>query len=337
MKTMRTVSTLLFLCLVIAGRGSAQEETTPSTSPEKIGLPFEIKKWTGDFDDMVKRRVIRALVVYSKTYYFVDKGVQRGTAYEALKAFEDEINKKLKTKAKDRVHVMFITVPRDDLIPGLLEGRGDVAAAGLTITPEREKLAAFSAPLWDDVSEIPVTAPDGPQLSSAEDLSGQEVFARKSSSYWEHLERLNERFAKEGKPPVILRASPESLEDEDILEMVNAGLVKITVVDSHAADFWKRIYTQITPYPGAAVNTGGQIAWMFRKESPKLKQAVDEFVRTHGKGTAFGNELARRYFKSTKMVKSATAPGELQKFRQLVEMFRKYGEKYDLDYLLIMA
>jgi membrane-bound lytic murein transglycosylase MltF len=334
----RTVSCILLsLSLVIGGPAFAQEGADPAESEAEALLSQVSKKWTGDLDGMVQRRMIRALVTYSKTYYFVDKGVQRGTAHDSIKAFEDEINKKLKTKANTRVHVFFVPVSREDLIPALREGRGDIAVAGLTITPERAELVAFSEPLWDGVNEIPVTGADGPLLASVEDLSGKEVFVRETSSYWEHLERLNDRFRQEGKPPVNLRPAPEALEDEDILEMVHAGLVKVTVVDSPKAEFWKQIYTVIVPRPEAAVNTGGRIAWMLRKDSPKLKEAVNGFVKTHRKGSAFGNEIFRRYLKSTSAVKRAGDPQELAKFVKLIEIFKKYSGQYNLDPLLMIA
>ena len=326
--------TLLLVAFVAPSPGAAQpakQAESPSGS-----LPLQARRWKGDLDGMVKRRVIRALVVNSKTFYFLDKGRQYGASYEGLKAFEKELNKKI--KAKDRkIHVIFIPVTRDEIIPALLDGRGDIAAANLTITPERRKQLDFSTPIASNVSEIVVTGPSSPKIASVEDLSGKEVFVRKSSSYYEHLEQWNARFRKEGKTLVKLRPAPENLEDEDLLEMLSAGLVKLLVVDSHKAQFWKKIFKNLTLHPEAAVHSGGEIAWMFRKNSPGLKKAVDAFVKTHGKGTSFGNQVIERYLKSTRFVKNATSEAELRKFRQMVALFRKYGDKYDIDYLLVMA
>ncbi len=310
---------------------SAKQAEAPSGS-----LPLQAGKWKGDLDGMVKRRTIRALVINSKTFYFLDKGRQYGASYEGLKAFEKELNKKLKTKNR-KIQVYFIPVSRDQIIPALLDGRGDIAAANLTITPERQRQADFSTPIYGDASEIVVTGPSSPKIAGVEDLSGKEVFVRKSSSYHEHLERLNKRFRKEGKPPVTLRPAPENLEDEDLLEMLSAGLVELLVVDNHKAQFWKQIFKNLTLHPEAAVHTGGEIAWMFRKNSPGLKKAVDAFVKTHGKGTSFGNQVIQRYLKNTRFVKNSTSEAELRKFRQMVALFRKYGDKYDIDYLLVMA
>jgi membrane-bound lytic murein transglycosylase MltF len=293
-------------------------------------------KWTGDLDGMIKRRMIRVLVTYSKTNYFVDRGTQRGMTYDAFRLFEDDLNKKLKTK-KIGLHVVFVPVSRDNLIPALLEGRGDVAAANLTITPERLNQVDFSDPVNRNVSEIVVTGPGAEPIGSVEDLSGKEVYVRKSSSFYESLQKLNADFAKAGKTPVKVRLASENLETEDILEMVNAGLIKTTIADNHIAAFWKAVLPKIALHPEAAVRTGGEIAFMIRKDSPLLKQELNAFLARYPAGSATRNQLLQKYLKSTKFVKDATSKQEMAKFERTVEFFRKYGDKYDVDYLLVMA
>jgi len=298
--------------------------------------PIQIKKYTGDLDGMVKRRVIRALVVFSRTQYFVDKGAQLGTAYETMRSFEDHINASRKLKTL-KVHVVFLPTSRDDLIPALLEGRGDLAMAGLTATPERLKKVDFSEPFADKVEEIVVTGPKSPAIGALNDLSGQEVFVRQSSSYWEHLEALNQKFKADGKAPVKLRPAPDTLEDEDLLEMLNAGLVGLVVVDDYKATLWANMFKSIQPHPDLAVHEGGQIGVMFRQGSPLLKAELASFAKTHRVGTLFGNTVVKKYVRSTKFVKSATSDAEIKKFQDTVSLFRNYGTKYDLDHLLVMA
>ncbi|MGH7478899.1 MAG: transporter substrate-binding domain-containing protein, partial [Candidatus Methylomirabilales bacterium] len=301
-----------------------------------MGLALPTETWKADLDGMIERRSIRVLVVYSKTFYFIEGGTQRGVTYDTFHAFENELNKKLKTKHL-RVSVVFIPVGRDELLPGLVEGHGDIAAANLTITPERQKTVDFARPILGDVRELVVTGPGSPEIKTIDDLAGKEVFVRQSSSYYESLVALNQRFKKEGKPEVKLVPAPEDLEDEDLLEMQNAGLIPVLVVDSHKAEFWKQIFPKIVLHPEVAVRTQGEIAWAIRKNSPKLKAELDAFSATHGKGTAFGNEVFRRYLKSTRYVKSATADAELKKFRELIAYFRKYGDQYGLDWMLMAA
>jgi membrane-bound lytic murein transglycosylase MltF len=310
---------------------------TLTIDPEDVRKP-----WTGDLDGMIERQTVRVLTVNSKTYYFIDKGVQRGTVVDFSRLFEDEINKKLTAEKKLKhkhlkIRVVFIPVRRDQLLPALAAGEGDIAAANLTITPERQKLVDFTVPGFANVSEVAVTGPASPRIASLDDLSGNEVFVRKSSSYFESLVALNEKFAAENKPPVTLNEAPETLEDEDLLDMVNAGIVAIIVVDKHKADFWKQIFPNLTVHDNVAVRVGGNIAWALRKGSPLLKAALDDFVTRNKVGTSIGNQLLKRYLKSLKYVKNATSEGERKKFEAVVQYFQTYAAKYDVDRLLMAA
>jgi membrane-bound lytic murein transglycosylase MltF len=233
--------------------------------------------------------------------------------------------------------VVFVPVRRDQLLPALAAGKGDIAAGNLTITPERQKLVDFSTAVYSDVSEVVVAGPASPPIASLDDLSGKEVFVRKSSSYYESLVALNAKFRAAQKPPVTLREAPETLEDEDLLEMLNAGLVSLLVVDKHKADFWKQIFPKLVVHETVAVRTGGEIAWALRQGSPKLKAALDDFVTRNRVGTATGNQLLTRYLKSVKYVKNATSEAERKKFLALIQYFQKYGDEYDVDWLLMGA
>lgn len=292
--------------------------------------------WTGDLDGMIERRRIRLLVVPSRTFYFVDAGQQRGLSYDRGVAFENELNKKLGKKTV-RVEVVFVPVSRDELLPALIQGRGDIAAANLTITPERKEWVDFSSPLWTGVSEIVVSGPASPPLASIDDLSGREVFVRLSSSYFQSLWHLNEWFAKTGKAPVKIKPAPEQLEDEDLLEMLSAGLVEYVIVDDYKAEFWAQILPNLKPHPEASVRSEGELAWAFRKNSPELQKALDEFARMHGKGTLFGNAKFRDYLKNTKYVKNAATKEEVAKLLRTIQFFQRYAAQYDFDWLMLAA
>jgi membrane-bound lytic murein transglycosylase MltF len=293
------------------------------------------KPWTGDLDGMVKRRLIRVLVPYSKTFYFVDKAIQRGLSYEVTRLLEADLNKKLKT-GNVRLHVLCVPVTRAEMIPFLVEGRGDIAMGNLTITSERQKQVDFTYPTGRNVKEIVVAAPGTESMVTAGDLAGKEVYLRKSSSYYESIEKLNDELGKSGKPKVKVRLAPENLEDEDILEMVNAGLVKATIVEDYIANFWKQIFPKLTLHPGATVRTGGEIAWMIRKDSPQLKAELEAFL-TRFEKSGQRTDILARYLKSTKWAKGATSKEDMARFEQVVALFRKYGDRYDVDYLLLMA
>jgi membrane-bound lytic murein transglycosylase MltF len=306
-----------------------------AAKPALVGAVVD-QKWKGDFGGMRQRRLMRVLVVYSKTLYFIERGQQRGVVYDTFKEFETEFNRKLK-KGQWPLHVVFIPTPRDELLSRIADGRGDVAASALTITADRRKLVDFTSPTLAGVDEIVVTGPASPPFSTLDDLAGRELFVRKSSSYYASLVELNRELRRKGKAEVVLRLAPEELEDEDLLEMLNAGLVQFIVVDNYSAQFWAQIFSGIRLHPDAAVRKEGDLAWAIRKGSPQLKAELDAFIKTHERGTTFGNVLLARYLKSAKYVKDATSEQEMKKYRDVVRFFEKYGNQYSLDPLLMMA
>ena len=319
----------------------AADETLPSVPHPYEALPETTRgilatQFTGDYDEMVKRRVIRAGVAVNRTHYFIDKGVQRGIAYEALTLFEEELNKKLNTGLL-KVHVAFVPLPRDQLLPALTDGRVDLVAAQLTVTPERQKIVDFSAPARSNVSEIVVAHKTAPAIATPADLSGKEVFVRRTSSYYSSLVALNETLQGQKKAPVTIKEAPEALEDDDILEMVNAGLVPLTVVDDYQATFWQKIFPDLRLDKGAALRTGGNLAVAVRKNNPKLRDEVSAWIKTHGLDTWFGKAMQKKYLESTRYAGNATNDAERKKLRAVVELFRKYGDKYDMDFLLMAA
>ena len=312
---------------------------TPAQSARGQGIPQDIaiKPWTGDFDGMVKRRQIRILTPYSKTHYFIDRGVPRGIVYDGGMKLEADVNTRLKTTPATRIHVVFVPTSRDALYQALIDGRGDIVSANVTITPERQKLVDFTVPSRTNVNQIVVSAPGAPAINTVDDLAGKQVGVREKSLQFDSLTELNARFKKEGKAEIAIKTVPLAMEDEDILEMVNSGLLKATVVDETIADFWKMVLPDLNVQPKAVVRSGGDVAWAVRKNSPKLLEVLNPLITANKQGTLFGNEILRKYLKNAKFAKSATSDAEIKKFRALVDTFKKYGDKYDVDYVLMMA
>jgi membrane-bound lytic murein transglycosylase MltF len=318
----------------VVPQASPGDDAAPDAAVEKVLTP-----WRGDLDGMINRRVVRMLVTFSKTNYFLDGPRQRGATYEAGKLFEDFLNARVKSKLSNKnilVHVMFIPVSRDRIVKDLVEGKGDLAAANLTVTPERQKSADFSPAILSDVSEVVVSASDQPEMTKPEDLSGRTVHVRRSSSYFESLQRLNKTLRQSGKAPVKIVEAPEALEDEDLLEMVNARVMPNTVVDNHLADLWSQIFKQLRVQK-LAINSGGQIAWAIRKNTPQLHEVVSAFVRANPKGSKSYNLIVQKYFQNAAFIRNVTDDSERLKFQNVREFFHKYGNQYKLPWLLLAA
>jgi membrane-bound lytic murein transglycosylase MltF len=330
------VAASLAAALLLALPAAAQEKSKPAATPRQLSL--ELKPWSGDFDQMLERRVIRVLVPYSRTLYFVDKGHERGITAELLRDFERHLNARYaKQLGKRPLTVVLIPTPRDKLLSGLVEGRGDIAAGNLTATEERQKLVDFIAPAdRKPVRELIVTGPASPPLATLDDLSGKRVDVRRTTSYYESLAALNQRFASEGKAPVQIVELPPALEDEDKLEMLAAGLLQLVVVDDWLALMWARILPRIKVREDLVLRTEGHTGWAVRKASPKLVDAVTGFYRVAKKQGLIEARLAS-YHKRIKQISNNTSGAEWKRFQATIRLFEKYGAKYNFDPLMLTA
>jgi membrane-bound lytic murein transglycosylase MltF len=316
-----------------AEASSPEEPPPPSNS---LVLPVNIGRHTGDLDEMVKRQTIRALVLLSPIGFFYDQGQPRGLVYEALQDFQSFTNKKLNT-GRLKVEVTFLPTSPAQIEAALTEGLGDIIASGIVITPERQKRVAFSTPIQRNVTQIIVTGPKVGSVSSFEDLSTTGVYFNPLTTYYQNLQKANELLQKTGKKPILIKAADKNLTDDDLVQMVNAGLVPATVTTKERADFWSKVLDQIKPHPELVIKSGAQLASVMRKNNPQLKQLVDEFVASRAAGTSFGNVLLRRYLQNTKWVKDSTSKEEMKKFQNELAFFQKYAGEYGFDYLMLEA
>ncbi len=214
----------------------------------------------GDLDSMIAREYIRVLVPYSKTYYYVEGMKRYGLAFELVNLFEKELNKQLKYYPP-KIRVIFIPVSRKHILPLLTGGHADMIASGYTITPEREKLVDFSSPTITGIKDIVVGGPSAPPIHSIADLAGQHVFVRENTSFQASLIRLNDSFRKAGRKPMYIDFTDPYLESEDILAMVNEGMIPYTVVPEDLGTLWNNVYTNLKVYTNIAVDSN-VVLWM---------------------------------------------------------------------------
>jgi membrane-bound lytic murein transglycosylase MltF len=312
----------------------------PEPAPAKPrALPTDTKAWKGDFDGMMKRRHIRVVVPYSRTLYFNDKGQERGVVADNVRDFEGYINKKYRKQLGNRpITVYLIPTTRDLLLQKVADGLGDIAVGNLTVTEERKNLVDFVAPEDQKrVSEVVVTSPSAPSLASADDLSGKTVHVRKASSYYESLVALNTRFKKAGKPEIKLVFVPDALEDEDMMEMLGVGLLEAIVVDDWKANMWGKLLPKIRVNQGAVVRSGGLIGWGIRKDSPTLAAELNDFYVNFMKKHGTVNWRKQEYYKKIKQITNSAGSAEAKRFRDMLGIFKKYGEKYGFDPMMLAA
>ena len=311
------------------------EAPTPAAKVRQLSVAE--KPWIGDFDRMVERRMIRVLVPYSRTLYFNDKGRERGLTAELVRDFEQYLNRKLQT-GKRPITVYLIPTTRDKLVPKLVDGFGDIAAGNLTVTDERLREVDFVVQTdRKPVTELVVTGAKGPAIASVDDLAGQTVHVRQASSYYESLVALNTRLRVEGKPEANLQLVPDALEDEDMMEMANAGLIDVLIVDDWKANLWAQILPKLKLNERVFVREGGHVGWAIHKDRPKLAQIIRQFDSEVARKQGTHEYRLKRAMQQVKQIKDSTQSADWKRFEQTIALFRRYGDRFGFDPLMIAA
>ncbi len=302
-------------------------------------LIFENKPWLGDFDAMLERRLIRIVAPFSRSLYFFDKGQERGISAEFVRDFERWVNKKYaKQLGRRPVTVALFPATRDRLLDEVANGLAEIAVGGLTVTEERQKVVDMIAPGGGyPVRELLITGPKSPAIANLDDLAGKTVHVRGSSSYYASLAALNQRFKREGKPEIALVLMPDALEDEDLMEMLNTGLVPAIVVDDWLAKIWGPVLPKIKVRNDIVLREGGALGWAIRKNSPKLSAELEDFYLDWAKKQGVVEHRLREFGKRIRQIKDPTRSAELQRFEAQVKLFEKFGAQYHFDPLMLIA
>lgn len=274
-----------------------------------------------DLDAIKKRGSLRMLTRNNAISYFLHKGQQQGFDYELLRLF-----------AKDHGLRLDVVVPPEasDLIPWLLEGKGDVIAAQLTITDARKEQVAFSTP-YLSADEVIVQRVGTPPLASLADLKGKTIHVRKSSSFKSTLDALQ---AAHG--PFTVVDAPEGTETEELIAQVGRGEIPLTVADSTLAAVETAYRSDVAVT--LPLKSGVQIGYATRPGSKKLQGALDAFVKKRFRGLEY-NVLKKQYFENRRVIiagrdADVRATGSVSDFDALMkERARQYG----LDWRLLAA
>ncbi len=280
--------------------------------------------YSEDLPGIRKHGVLRVLTRNNPATYFLWRGELLGFEYELIRKFAEQHGLRVE---------MVVPPGRDDLIPWLKEGRGDVVAASLTITAEREEQGIHFSRPYHSVSEILVARADEKETALAKpaDLEGRTVAVRRSSSYWNTLERL-----RQSGIALEIDTVPEELETEEIIAKVAAGDYDLTVADSHILDIeltWRDDIRAAFPL-GDSVSHG----WAVREDDTQLLTAITSFLKKEYRGL-FYNITYKKYFKNARTIRKhvefrASRTGELSPYDDLV---RRYAEQYGFDWRLVVA
>lgn len=320
---------------------SADALRTKIVSIDPIQVSYELQSKFGDLDEIANRGILRVLVTHSKTDFFIDQGRIRGVQAEYVQEFLKKLNKgrtnRFHASESNRIIPQFVPVAFDELIPSLLAGKGDIAAAFLTMTPERAAEVDFISPQGRLADEILVAHQNAEPIEKLADLSGRTVYVLKGSSYALHLLELNKSLSLLDLPPINIVNADNQLLTEDILELVNAGIITYTFCDDFKAKLWAKALPNIRLNQDVRVSSGQPVGWVIRPNSPLLLAALNTFSNNVKKGTFLGNFLFNKYYASIQWINNPLAKNERDKFEQIIHLFRRFGEEYQFDPLALAA
>ena len=246
-----------------------------------------------DLDTIVKRGYINALVDNNSISYFIYKGEPMGYEYELLNLFAKHLGVALKIKVTSGV---------DRAIDQLNKGEGDIIAFPLTVTKERKKYMAFTRPHFNSYQVLVQRKPDNWRQMTLDDIDdslirnpvdlvGKHVHVLAGSSFETRLRHLSEEIGGD----VIIEPDTASFESESLIRKVAMGEIDYTIADHMMAR------VNASYYPNIDINTpvsvAQQVAWASRKNSPKLLEAINEWLGGIKKEATF-MVIYNRYFKS---------------------------------------
>ena len=291
---------------------------------------------TDDLAEMLKRRTIRVLTTYAPSTYFIHEGRSYGFEFSLLKDFENYINRDL---SKDQMPTVleFIPIPENLLLPCLQSGLGDIVAAGMRHAGSSKQLFDFTESYLQGVSEVLVTHRRAPVVNSLADLSGRTIHVQNDWMESKTLRRIDARLLVKGQRRLRKITTNGYLASEDILELINQGVIDLSIVESHIARLWSAAHPDIVILEFPEISAHTPISWVVRKNNPEFKAYLDRFLQSHGHGSLFGNIYYRRYFEATRWISNPLRPTDHGKFSRYVPLFRKYGSRYGFDWMLLAA
>lgn len=315
--------------------GPVVEPPPPATAQERFALALtghRRKTYVGDLPDLRTRGVLRVLTRNNSTSYFLYKGVEAGVDYELAQWIAEEMKVRLE---------MVVAPTQRELVPWLLDGRGDVIIAGLSTAAARADRVHFTRPYIETPWVVVVKRPpkkkgkaanEAPVVTSLAELAGKDVVVKPSSGAMKRLRGLE-------VPGLVARAAKETEESEDLLDEVGDGKAFACVIEERIAkvELLHRDDLQI-----ALTLPGGddQAALAVRQEDTQLHAFLETFLEQNYKSTRW-NLMWRRYH-SWKDETRAVRNDELRADREgritpWDEMFRAVGKEHEVDWRLIAA
>jgi len=283
----------------------------------------EAKPKTRSLEEVQQSGKLVVLTRNSPTTTYIDRdGNQAGPEYELVESFAASLNLEVEYRAKISIK---------EIVDGIENGKADLAAAGLTITGQREAKFLFG-PAYHTVTQQVVCRRDNVQPESVAELIGLDIVVIANSSYVERLRFLQQEH------PELAWTETSNEDTEQLLRSVWQREIDCTIADSNIVDINRRYFPElIAPFN---INHAESLGWMMPAERADLKTAIDAWFgpfRESGKLKAL-EEKYYGYIEIFDYVDTRKFINRIDKrYPSYQQYFKEAAEKYDLPYLLLSA
>jgi len=287
-----------------------------------------------DLEQVRGSKVLRVLVNQSRNSSGEVKGEPVGIEYYRLRALEHYLN----ARAGDGQQVRIKLIPRakEQLLGALQRGEGDLAAPGELLDPAVVGGVSSSAPVLDQVPLWLVGRKGERSFSRVEQLSGRTVALTSASAAGALIQQVNQQLALRKRPPVKIEWVDSTLAVEDVLEMVQAGIYHLTVVERPIAQRWARVMPQLRLDTRLQLGQPQAMRWYVRRDAPMLLATVDRFLQGYrapeNQDAAFERIYRRQY-----RVHNPLAQKDRQRLTSVRAVLQKHGAAQQIDWLNLAA
>jgi membrane-bound lytic murein transglycosylase F len=324
------------LLLVTLHTISCKQGSSQSDEARVVVNPFVKNSVDTDLEDIKKRGVLRALVVYSSTSYFLYKGQAMGFEYELLNRLADHLDLELELVVSDDLDSQFEVLNRGDV---------DLIAHGMTITNQRKWEVDFTEYLYltkqvlvqkkpDNFRDISWSALQKQIVHDPIELIDDTVSIRKNSAYYERLISLSNEMGGN----IVIDTLDSRLSTAEIIDMVSEGKIKYTVADENLAKI-NASYNPILKID-VPISFSQRIAWVTRKKAVNLREAVNKWIRAQRKESTY-YVIYNKYFKNQRTfkrrIKSSYYSLKNNQISPYDALVKKYADKLAWDWRLLAS
>ena len=317
-----------------------EEALDPHVAPSDAGLDGEhmlaaaLAPDRGDMPRIEERGFIRMAIAPDPLMIAFDGRRAIGVAMDLATELEKFLAERGLESATPPV-VVPVPRPREVIAETVVEGRSDFAP--LHTDNGHDEGLSFTVPLLTDVNYLPVLGPAAPDVDTLDALAEVPLYVSEDSRYANSLERLNAEREEAGKEPLDIRFVDRRLDDYDLMEMAEVGLIPGTVMASHKAEFWDDIYTSVEVHEDLALTEDGRIAWAVRTTNPELLDALNGFAETVGQGTLVGNVVLKKYLSDTEWIEDISTEASQAKLADVQPLIEEYSQRYEFEPDLVLA